>query len=281
MIFSQTRNIELSEPLIILDTPIERKNEARFLGVIMDDKLNWSRHIKTVESKMARYVGILYKIKKYLPLQARIQIYHSFVQSHINYCSLVWGFTSKNNIESLFSKKKRGLRAVIPDFINYRYRAGDIPGHTKSYFTEYNILTVHSTIVLNTLIFMEKVHKYPRLLPATIFKTISYDSQIPGSTHESCDNWLNIYNNSCYCSSVFYKGPLLFAGSEINENLPPVSSLNIKTYRAKLKVALLNLQSSGVPCEWQNENFPLYNIKGLRKSEATYRSTIDYVDQLN
>ena len=90
MIFSQTRNLELSKPLIIMDTPIERKNEARFLGVIMDDKLNWSRHIKTVQSKMARYVGILYKIKKYLPLHARLQVYHSFVQSHINYCSLVW-----------------------------------------------------------------------------------------------------------------------------------------------------------------------------------------------
>ena len=280
MIFSQARYIELSEPLIILDTPIERKSEARFLGVIMDDKLNWSRHIKTVESKMARYVGILYKIKKYLALHARIQVYHSFVQSHINFCSLVWGFSSKNNIESLFCKQKKGLRAVIPGFINYRYRAGDIPGHTKFYFSEYNILTVHNTIVLNTLVFMEKIHKYARLLPLTIVKTISDDSPVPGSTHESCENWLKIYNFR-YHSSVFYKGPLLFADSEINENLPPASNLNIKTYRAKLKLLLLNLQSSGDPCEWQNDNFPLYNIKGLRKSEATYRSKINYVDQLN
>ena len=278
MIFSQTRNLELSQPLIISDTLIERKNEARFLGVIMDDKLNWSRHIKTVQSKMARYVGILYKIKKYLPLHARIQIYHSFVQSHINYCSLVWGFSSKDNIESIFAKQKKGLRAVIPGFINYRYRAGDIPGHTKSYFTEYNILTVHSTIVLNALIFMEKVHNYPSLLPLSILRTISHDSPVPGSNHETCENWLNVYNNFLYRSSIFFKGPLLFADSELNDNLPPVSSLNIKTYRAKLKLELLNLQSSGEPCEWQNSNFPLYNITGLRKSVATYRSTINYAD---
>ena len=72
------------------------------------------------------------------------------------------------------------MRAVIPGYINYKYRAGDIPGHTKSYFTEYNILTVHSTIVLNALVFMEKVHKYPSLLPLTIFRTISDDSPVPG-----------------------------------------------------------------------------------------------------
>ena len=43
----------------------------------------------------------MYKLKKQLPEKVRIQIYHSFVQSHmINYCSLVWGFCAKSNIES-------------------------------------------------------------------------------------------------------------------------------------------------------------------------------------
>ena len=87
----------------------------------MDENLNWSQHIATVKSKMARYVGILYKIKKYLPLNARLQIYHSFVQSHVNYCSLVWGFSSKHNIELIFAKQKKGLRAVIPGYIKYKY----------------------------------------------------------------------------------------------------------------------------------------------------------------
>ena len=85
-------------------------------------------------SKMARYVGIMYKIKKFLPLKARLQIYHSFVQSHLNFCSLVWGFCSKSNIDAIFSKQKKGLRAVIPGFINYKFKDGEIPGHTKSFF---------------------------------------------------------------------------------------------------------------------------------------------------
>ena len=105
MIFSRSHNIELPEPLIVSETLIEHKHEARFLGVIMDESLNWSCHVKAVQSKMSRYVGIMYKIKKFLPLNARQQIYHSFVQSYVNYCSLVWGFTAKSNIDSLFTKK--------------------------------------------------------------------------------------------------------------------------------------------------------------------------------
>ena len=94
MIFSTAQNTELPQPLVISGIPIERVYESKFLGVIIDDSLNWTRHVKTVQSKMARYIGILYKIKKYLPLQARLQIYHSLIQSHVNYCSLVWGFSS-------------------------------------------------------------------------------------------------------------------------------------------------------------------------------------------
>ena len=103
MIFSRSRNIELPEPLIMSETLIEHKQEAKFLGVIMDESLNWSKHVNAVQSKMTRYIGIMYKIKKFLPLTARLQIYHSFVQSHVNYCSLVWGFSTKSNIEALFA----------------------------------------------------------------------------------------------------------------------------------------------------------------------------------
>ena len=201
----------------------------------MDDKLNWSHHIKSVQSKMSRYVGIMYKIKKYLPLNARIQIFHSFVQSHVHYCSLVWGFSSKSHIETLFAKQKKGLRAVIPGYINYKFRNGIIPGHTKKYFTEYKILTIQNIITYNTLVFMEKIYNYRSLLPRSILETISDNSPDFESTHETCENWLSTYNNIFYRNSVFSKGPLLMVGSEITNNLPPASLANIASYKSNLK----------------------------------------------
>ncbi len=143
MLFTK-QNMDFSSiKLQIAGKNIERKTETRFLGVIVDEKMKWSHHIAAIRMKMARYLGIMYKIKRYLPVKARLQIYHSFVQSHLNYCSLVWGFAAKTHIESLFRKQKQGIRAVIPGYVNYRYDEGKLPTHTKKHFLEYGILTIH------------------------------------------------------------------------------------------------------------------------------------------
>ncbi len=115
MLFT-SRNVGVIPEIYIAGKKIERKTETRFLGVILDDKLSWSKHISAVRSKMMRYVGVMYKIKRHLPIKARLQIYQSFVQSHLNYCSIVWGFAAKSHIESLFSRQKQGIRAVMPGF---------------------------------------------------------------------------------------------------------------------------------------------------------------------
>ena len=207
IIFSR-QNVDLPSPLFISNKLIERKQEAKFLGVIVDESLAWTKHIKTLQSKMARYVGLMYKLKKFLPLRARLQIYHSFIQSHINYCSLVWGFSSKSNVETLFSKQKKGLRAVMPGFVNYKYKDGILPGHTKLAFSEYNILTIQNVIALNALLLLHKFRNFPSLLPPSVRLTISDDSPTPGSTYETCENWLNVYSNHIFKKSVFLKAPL-------------------------------------------------------------------------
>ena len=58
MTFSR-KNVDLT------DTKIDRIKEAKFLGVLVDEKLNWSDHIKTLQSKMSRYIGIMYRLKKF------------------------------------------------------------------------------------------------------------------------------------------------------------------------------------------------------------------------
>ena len=265
MLFSRSKT-ELKSPLILCNKAIEREAESRFLGVIVDENLTWAKHIQTVKIKMSRYVGMMYKLKKFLPLKARIQIYHSFVQSHINYCSLVWGFASKAHIDSLFSKQKKAIRAIVPGFINYKYRDGVLPGHTKKYFKEYNILTIHGIIVSNTLNFIHKVRHFQPLLPASVRETIAEDSPLPGADHVTCKNWLSKYENNIYLKSIFYKGPLIASESRFAELVTPASILNIKIYKCSAKLKMLNIQANGDNATWNAENFPLHNVAGLRKS---------------
>ena len=66
-------------------------------------------------SKMSRYFGIMYKIKKLLSIEARLQFYHSFIKSliMINYCSFLWGFASNSNIGALLTKRANVKSCIL------------------------------------------------------------------------------------------------------------------------------------------------------------------------
>ena len=112
---------------------------------------------------------------------------------------------------------------------------------------------------------MNKTYNYPSLIPLSVRMTILAESPMPDSTYETCENWLKTYNNYIYRNSLFFKGPLLYNLTEINENLPFSSFVNIKSYKRNIKCVLLAIQSSGEADEWLSYNFVLYNIAGLQK----------------
>ena len=115
----------------------------------------------------------MYKLKNILPLKARLMIYNSLVQSHLNYCSLVWGTSSKSNIEKLFRTQKKAIRAVMPGHINYFYDDGIIPTHTKPFFKESNILTVHNIILKNIFVFLNTKYYFPETQPRSVVQLIA------------------------------------------------------------------------------------------------------------
>ena len=45
---------------------IERVNTMKFLGVLLDDNLSWKEHIKYLENKIAKNIGLMYRAKPFL-----------------------------------------------------------------------------------------------------------------------------------------------------------------------------------------------------------------------
>ena len=269
MIFTRKRNLDLDNfSPKIANVKIEQKSVARFLGVLIDEKLSWSQHIAAIKSKMSRYIGILYKLKNILPLRARILIFNSLIQSHLNYCSLVWGSSTKNKIESLFTAQKKAIRAIMPGFVNYYYKDGTLPSHTKAAFTDFNILTVHNIILKNILIFVNKIHVYPNMLPVSVRQTVSPDSPSPNLTSTDYHNeWFTKYSSTPYNTSIFFKGPLLYTNIMNNNSELNISNIfKPESYKRSIKTYIIKTQSSGNNIEWVSENFLLTNLPGIRKS---------------
>ena len=73
----------------IREMEIEIRSKAKYLGVQIDDNLNWKEHIRAVSAKVSRAVGFLKYSKQYLPLSAVKTLYTSIVEPHFQYCCSV------------------------------------------------------------------------------------------------------------------------------------------------------------------------------------------------
>jgi len=263
-----TPNVSDTFDLNLNGIKINRTHEARFLGVLLDDKLTWSKHINSLKSKMARYLGILYRIKSYVPIKVRLQLYHSFVQSHLNFCSLVWGFASKSLIESLFTKQKQGIRAIMPGNINYHYNNGKLPTHTKQFFHDFGVLTIHNIIFKNALLLLHKKRHFHNSLPPPIRQIFPDNTPDFNTDHVINKDWLTDYNNINYRNSVFFKGPLAYITQENLSIITPSSILSLNIYKKSVNSLLLEHQNTGTHDEWP---IPMLNsLSGLRSSQRSH-----------
>ena len=75
--------------------------KAKYLGIILDNRLNFHKHIKILEAKIARSVGILNKLKFFLSSSALLKLYYSLIHSHFNYGFVVWGSTCPTYLNKL------------------------------------------------------------------------------------------------------------------------------------------------------------------------------------
>ena len=66
--------------------------------VLLDESLCWKEHIKYIESKFAKNVGLLYNAKPYIDKCSLLSLYHCYIHSYINYGNIAWGSTTRTNL---------------------------------------------------------------------------------------------------------------------------------------------------------------------------------------
>ena len=94
------------------DHTIQISDGIKYLGVELDDKLNFLRHIKTLEAKLSRDVGILFKLKKILPTLALVTLYFALIHPFLSYGVILWGACNKLYSTKLSSLQNKASRAI-------------------------------------------------------------------------------------------------------------------------------------------------------------------------
>ena len=73
----QTKNIDDRYDIYLDGCKLSRVEEAKFLGITIDDNLSWKKQIDNVCKLCARNIGVLNKVKRFLNEQALYKLYCS------------------------------------------------------------------------------------------------------------------------------------------------------------------------------------------------------------
>ena len=88
---------------------IQQKKNTKFLGIYIDECLSWHEHVRDLSRVLSRYIGVMYKLKPFVPLSILFIIYNSFIHSRISYCNIVWAI-NRLNTDGIFRLQKRVMR---------------------------------------------------------------------------------------------------------------------------------------------------------------------------
>ena len=109
---SDDSSLQSSFDIILDGTKLERVTKTKFLGIIIDENLTWQNHINGISKTISRNIGVLNKVKYFMPQRILHTLYCTLVLSYVNYGILVWGSACKTYLEKIHKLKKWAIRAI-------------------------------------------------------------------------------------------------------------------------------------------------------------------------
>ena len=100
-------------PVLLNKIKIPRVKSCKYLGLFLDENLNWSNHIQYLTTKVTQVTGIMYKFRDLLTLSLKKNIYYSLVYSSVIYGLELYGQTCDVHLKPLNIAVNRALRVIL------------------------------------------------------------------------------------------------------------------------------------------------------------------------
>ena len=111
----------------------------------MDENLNWRCHIKFLENKISKSLGLLYKAKFLLSKKCLLNIYFSFIHCYLNYANAAWASNHSTHLKKINSQQKHAIRIINNE---QKYT------HARPLLRESKILNAYQLNILSILTFI-------------------------------------------------------------------------------------------------------------------------------
>ena len=100
IIFSRKFKKVTHPPLLFNNNNVSHVNFQTHLGVILDVKLIFEEHLKNVFKKTNKTIGLLKKLSSFLPREALVTIYKSFIRPHLDYGDVLYDKAFNNSFHA-------------------------------------------------------------------------------------------------------------------------------------------------------------------------------------
>ena len=98
----------------------------KYLGLLIDGKLDWHAHVEKVTSALNSGIYALIRLQGCSTQAIRKNVYNALIKSHLEYMTPIWGACKKGDLLRLLRKQKKAIRLVC-GFTNQM-------GHTSQLF---------------------------------------------------------------------------------------------------------------------------------------------------
>lgn len=96
------------------ETELQRVSEIKFLGVWLDDKLNFSKQFEELKKKLEDAVKALICARNTMNYKTKLLVYNALFKPHLEYCSITYmDKLNKSQLESLFKLQKQAIRLIF------------------------------------------------------------------------------------------------------------------------------------------------------------------------
>lgn len=119
--------------------------DAKFLGVIIDENLNFHLHFEHVSKKASTGIFMLRQLRQTVDVEVLLSAYYGLIYPYLSYAVPVWGSESQRTL-FLFRLQRRAIRIIFS--LSRRQPC-------EEYFKKYQILTFPSIYILETLSFAQ------------------------------------------------------------------------------------------------------------------------------
>ena len=151
--------------LMIDNCIIKPSSNTKFLGVIVDDKLEWTQHVKNVLTKMKQNCSLMRLSRNLLSKHGLKTVYYAHIYSHMTYCISIWGsMTNANQLAKLIIQQNNCMRMLDKNM------------PLSQTYIKYKILKLVDVIDLELCKLGFKV--YHDLLPVNLLASLKCDATV-------------------------------------------------------------------------------------------------------